>query len=123
MKFHRDCLFLLEAVYKRYRWGVEFRDIFLTFFRPKSITFVSCYLGVCFFVIYIFIIMDKRKLQSQLSWKDKAKNRREENKNLKKRIAESRQSRDSWCEKYKLAEAARLALETELLSLKKKKQL
>ena len=67
--------------------------------------------------------MDKRKLQSQLSRKDKAKNRREENKNLKKRIAESRQSRNSWCEKYKLAEAARLALETELLSLKKKKQL
>jgi hypothetical protein len=53
--------------------------------------------------------MDKRQLQSQLSWKTKAKFRREENKNLKKRIAEVRQSRDNWKEKYKLAEAGRLA--------------
>ncbi|MGB0897542.1 MAG: hypothetical protein ACPGRW_09500 [Flavobacteriaceae bacterium] len=67
--------------------------------------------------------MNKRQLQSELSWKTKAKLRREENKNLKKRVAESRESRDVWKQKYKLAEAERLILKARLASLKKTKVL
>ena len=47
-------------------------------------------------------------------WKEKAKERREENKNLKKRVQESRQSRDCWKRKHREELSKRLELESKL---------
>ena len=44
--------------------------------------------------------MINRLKNSLMLWKNKAKLRREENKNLQKRVEESRQSRDGWKRKY-----------------------
>jgi len=53
-------------------------------------------------------------------WKDRAIDRRYENKYLKKRIKELTQSRDNWKEKHKAVKDQKELLEIELKNIKKK---
>jgi hypothetical protein len=61
--------------------------------------------------------MTSRLRASLLSWKKKAIQRREENKNLQKRLEESRESRANWKLKYQ-----ELAEENKQLRLELKKK-
>jgi len=55
-----------------------------------------------------------------LFWKSKATTRNAENKELKKRLKETKQSRDNWKGKYKEAKSDRERYKSELDAIKKK---
>ena len=67
--------------------------------------------------------MQERKLiRSREEWRNKAKQRREENKSLKKSLAASRKRRDYWKDRYVSVEHQLEQVEEELAEEKKRNQ-
>jgi len=57
---------------------------------------------------------------NQETWRERAINRRDENKALKKRIKEIKRSRDQWKDKYLFIKEEKEFYENELKKIKKK---
>lgn len=67
-------------------------------------------------------MQESKLIQSREEWRNKAKQRREENKSLKKSLAASRKSRDYWKDRCMSVEHQLEQVEEELAEEKKRNQ-